>query len=315
MLATQMHKPQWCDVQQAAIELKPFVHRTPVLRSASIDRMLGQTLYFKCENLQRTGSFKFRGATNALLSLAHDVLSQGVATHSSGNHGAALALAAKTRGIRASVVMPNNSVVSKIHALRSYGAEIIHCEPTQKAREETLDTVLAQKGGSFVHPYENGRVIAGQGTAAFELCQEVPNLEALVVPVGGGGLLAGTALVGEEFGMKVYAAEPRGADDTYSSLKAGKRLPMQAPDTLCDGLRTSLGKLPYDLIRSRVEEVILVDDPAVVEAMRLIWERMKMVVEPSSATVLAALFKRKLPHRRIGVILSGGNVDLGALPF
>jgi threonine dehydratase len=307
------------DIRQAATRISGRVHRTPVLTCAAIDGFAGASLFFKCENFQKVGAFKMRGATNAVLSLNDDEAARGVATHSSGNHAQALALAARMRGIPAFIVMPSNAPVVKRAAVEGYGAEIITCEPTLQAREETLKAVVERTGAVFVHPYDNEAIIAGQGTAAVELLEEVPDLDLVMAPVGGGGLLSGTALAVKAMVPKarIIAAEPMGADDAARSLAAGHIIPSVAPDTVADGLLTSLGERNFPIIKKNVSAIWTVGDPKIIAAMRLIWERMKIVIEPSAAVCLAAVLARpgEVAGLRIGIILSGGNVDLDRLPW
>ncbi len=307
------------DIREAAGRIAGRVHRTPVLHSATVDAAAGCTVLFKCENLQKVGAFKMRGATNAVFSLTDAEAARGVATHSSGNHAQALALAARLRGIAAHVVMPTSAPAVKRAAVAGYGAVIYDCEPTLAARESTLAEVVARTGAEFVHPYNDERIIAGQGTAALELLTDHPDLEIVMTPVGGGGLLSGTAIATRALapGAQVIAAEPAGADDAARSLAAGRILPSENPRTVCDGLLTSLGEKTFAVIREQVAAIWTVDDPAVIAAMRLIWERMKIIVEPSSAICLAALLQHpdEVRGKRVGVILSGGNVDLERLPW
>jgi threonine dehydratase len=307
------------DIRAAAQRIAPFAHRTPVLTSGFFDRRLDASVFFKCENFQKVGAFKFRGACNAVFSLPADVVPQGVATHSSGNHAQALALAAKLRGTRAYIVMPRNAPNVKRQAVADYGAEIIPCEPTVSDREATAAHVVAETGATLIHPYNDARIIAGQGTAALELLEEVPRLDYVLAPVGGGGLVSGTALAaaGISPGTRVIAAEPAAADDAYRSFHTGEIIPSTNPQTIADGLRTSLGELTFAIIRRHVHEIVTVSEEAIVTAMRHVWERMKIVIEPSSAVPVAALLEGRLDvrGRRIGVILSGGNVDLEQLPF
>jgi threonine dehydratase len=307
-------------VQAAAERIAPHAHRTPVLSSTGVDRATGATLVFKCENMQRTGAFKFRGACNAVMSLDEPLLAVGVATHSSGNHAAALSLAASLRGAPATVVMPRTASRAKVDAVRAYGGRIVECEPSQKAREAMLARVLADTGAQFVAPFDDPRVIAGQGTAALELLSEHPGLDAVIAPVGGGGLLAGTVIAAAALapGMAVYGAEPAQADDTARSFRAGERRALgSTPDTLADGLRTSVGTVTFPVIRDGAAGILTTGEETIVRAMRLIWERMKLVVEPSGAVPLAALLDnpKALAGRRVGVIVSGGNVDLDRLPW
>ncbi|HEY4313530.1 MAG TPA: pyridoxal-phosphate dependent enzyme [Pirellulales bacterium] len=306
-------------IRQAAARIACLVHRTPVMRSKYFDAQSGATVFFKCENFQRVGAFKFRGATNAVLSLADEEARRGVVTHSSGNHAQALALAAQMRSIPATIVMPVGAPAVKRDAVAGYGATIVECEPTVQAREETAAAVVEQSGAVFIHPYNDPRIIAGQGTAALELVAEIPNLDMILAPVGGGGLLSGTAIAGKELvpGLQVVGAEPAGADDAQRSLAAGRILPSDHPHTIADGLRTSLGELTFDIIRRQVDEIITVDDAATMHAMRQVWERMKIVIEPSAAVPVAVLLENasRFAGRRVGIILSGGNVDLAAIDW
>ncbi len=311
--------PTIAEVRAAAERIGTFAHRTPVLTCASLDAMTGAALFFKCENFQRVGAFKFRGAANAVLSLGDEEAGRGVATHSSGNHAAALALAARLRGVTAHIVMPRTAKAVKRAAVAGYGARIVLCEPTLAAREATLADVVAATGATVVHPYNDARVIAGQGTAALELLADVPGLDVVMTPVGGGGLLSGTAIAvaGVSPNTRVVGAEPAAADDAFRSLEEGRIVPSLDPRTVADGLLTSLGTLTFAVIRERVAGIVTVSEAAIVAAMRHTWERMKIVIEPSSAVPLGALLEGKLPAagRRIGVILSGGNVDLADLPW
>ena len=311
--------PTFHDVKDAAARIEGIVHRTPVMTCASLNERVGAQVFCKCENFQKAGAFKFRGASNAVMSLSDAEASRGVATHSSGNHGAALALAARFRGVPAHIVMPSSAPESKRAAVAAYGGTIVYCEPTQEAREATLETVVRETGAVFVHPYDNARVIAGQGTAALELCGEVPDLDVILAPVGGGGMISGTALTAGacSAGTQVVAAEPEAADDAYRSLEAGRILPANDPNTVADGLRTSLGELTFAIIQSHVAQIVTVSEDAIVAAMHYVWERMKIVIEPSSAVPIAALLDGRLgvAGQRIGVILTGGNVDLVRLPW
>ncbi|MCY4450749.1 MAG: pyridoxal-phosphate dependent enzyme [Immundisolibacterales bacterium] len=319
--------PAVADVEAAARRIASHVRHTPVVTSRGLDRRVGAEIAFKCENLQRAGAFKFRGAWNAVLSLPDNRAASGVCTHSSGNHGAAVALAARLRSIPAIVVMPAGAPTVKRRAVESFGAEIIECEPTLAAREATLAAVVGERGGRVIHPYDDFHVISGQGTVALELLDEpspAPWCEpptgppdAIVVPVGGGGLLGGSALVAATRGCRIYGAEPAGADDAMRSLRAGRIIPVEAPDTIADGLRTSLGERNFAIIRRRVEDILTVSEDSIRAAMRLLWERTKLVVEPSGAVPLAALIEHGPPRgcSRIAVLLSGGNVDLDAVRF
>ncbi|MBN1768490.1 MAG: pyridoxal-phosphate dependent enzyme [Prolixibacteraceae bacterium] len=309
--------PGFSDVEKAHLRISPYVHRTPVLTSKSVNALLGADLYFKCENFQKVGAFKFRGATNAVMSLSNDEAKCGVATHSSGNHAAALALAAHNRGIKAYVVMPKNAPEIKKKAVQGYGAEITFCEPTLEAREETLRLLVEKTGAKEVHPYDNFQVIAGQGTAAKEMIEDVGTFDQVLCPVGGGGLLAGTSLSVKALlpTASVIACEPAGADDACRSFKAGRIIPSHKPNTIADGLLTSLGRRNFEIIQSKVDDVLTVSDESIVAAMRMIWERMKIIIEPSSAVPLAAILEQKLDVacKKTGVILSGGNVDLNTI--
>jgi threonine dehydratase len=311
--------PTLADVREAAGRIKRFAHRTPVLTCSSLDTMVGASLFFKCENFQKVGAFKFRGACNAVFSLGDGEARRGVATHSSGNHAAALSLAARLRGIPAHVVMPRTSRAVKQAAVAGYGGRILLCEPTLAAREATLADVVAETGSTPIHPYNDARVIAGQGTAALELLEEVPGLDVVMAPVGGGGLLSGTAISVTAVSptTRVVAAEPKGADDAFRSLQEGRIVPSLNPQTVCDGLLTSLGTLTFAIIRQRVERIVTVTDASTIAAMRHVWERMKVVIEPSAAVTLGALLEGALvvSGLRVGVIISGGNVDLSALPW
>jgi threonine dehydratase len=312
-------EPSLEDIRQAHERIQPVVHRTPVLTSSTINRIAGGEIFFKCENFQKAGAFKIRGACNAVFSLSDDEAKRGMATHSSGNHAAALALAARWRGVPAYVVMPETAPHVKKLAVAGYGAEIVFCKPTLEARERALAEVVARTGAVFVHPYNDLRVITGQGTAAIELCEEVQKLDLVVVPVGGGGLLSGTAVAVSLVSPKtaVLAAEPERADDAYRSLRSGRIVPSVHPNTIADGLLTSLGDLTFPIIQRYVKDIVLVSEEAIVEAMRCLWERMKILVEPSAAVPLGAILSRRLDvaGRRCGVILSGGNVDLDRLPW
>lgn len=319
--ASARQLPGPADVRAAADRIRGHVHRTPVITCSSLDRMSGARLHFKCENLQKVGAFKFRGATNAVLCLTDEQAARGVATHSSGNHAAALALAAARRGVPAHIVMPRTAPAVKKAAVAAYGAHIVWCEPTVAAREEALAAVVAETGATFVHPYDHPDVIAGQGTAALELLEDVPDLDLLVAPIGGGGLLSGTTLAAAGR-ARVLGAEPAGADDACRSLRDGHLYPSVAPRTIADGLLTSLSERTFAILRGAagvpcVERVVTVSEEAIVAAMRHLFERAKLVVEPSAAVPLAALLSEALDvaGARVGVILSGGNVDLDRLPW
>ncbi|ALN60561.1 Serine racemase [Lysobacter enzymogenes] len=306
--------PVYTDILAAAARIAAHAHATPVLTSRALDELAGCRLHFKCENLQRGGAFKFRGACNAVFSLSDEDAARGIVTQSSGNHGGALALAARLRGARATVVAPHNTPKVKLAAIRAYGADIVFCEPGQASRDEVTAQVLARTGGVLVHPFNDTRVIAGQGTATLELMAAAPGLDAVIAPVSGGGLLSGTAIAaqGADPAIAVYGAEPLGARDAHDSLAQGQRITGRVADTVCDGLRAELGTLTFPILRSRVREVLLVDDAQAIAAMRLIWERMKLVVEPSGAVPLAAVLAHRdaFANKSVGLIVSGGNVDL-----
>ena len=311
--------PTITDIRQAAERIRPHAHRTPVMTCRSLDQRVGAQVFMKCENLQKVGAFKFRGACNAVFSLSPDEAARGVATHSSGNHAQALALAAAMRGIPAYIVMPRNAPAVKQAAVAGYGGIITLCEPTLAARESTLAEVVAATGAEVVHPYNDVRVIAGQGTAALELLADVPDLDVIMAPVGGGGLLSGTAIAARAVApqIRVIAAEPAGADDAFRSLAARHIIPSVQPQTIADGLLTSLGDLTFPIIREHVEQIVTVSEAAIVAAMKFVWERAKLVVEPSGVVPIAALWEEAIDLRglRVGVILSGGNVDLEHLPW
>ena len=311
--------PDYEDVERAYSLIAPMVHRTPVLTSISVNEITGGNIFFKCENLQKVGAFKFRGASNAVFSLSEEDARKGVATHSSGNHAAALALAARMRGIPAHIVMPSTSPEIKKRAVAGYGGIITLCEPTLQARESTLNEVVRQTGATIVHPYDNFFVIAGQGTAAKEFIEDAGPFDLIIAPVGGGGLLSGTAIAARHLlpSCRVIAAEPEGADDAYRSFIAHKIIPSEHPKTIADGLLTSLGQRNFSIISEMVDDIVTVSEEKIIEAMRLVWERIKIIIEPSSAVPLGAILegKIKVEGKRTGIILSGGNLDLGKLPF
>ncbi len=311
--------PSLADIERAAERIRPYAHRTPVLTSSALNQLTGAELFFKCENFQKVGAFKFRGAANAVFCLSDGEASRGVATHSSGNHAQALALAARLRGVPAHIVMPDNSPKVKVEAVRGYGGRIVFCRPTQAERESTLAEVVRDTGAAFIHPYDDARVIAGQATAARELLAEIQGLDLLLAPVGGGGLASGTALAARYLSdrARVIAAEPAGADDAFRSLREGRILPSLDPRTVADGLRTSLGRLTFPILRALLAEVVTVSEEGIIKAMRLVWERMKILIEPSAAVPVAALLEGGVQARglQVGVILSGGNIDLDALPW
>jgi threonine dehydratase len=311
--------PDLQTIRQAAERIKPYVHRTPVLTSQSINQILGATFYFKCENLQKVGAFKSRGACNAVFSLSEDEVEKGVATHSSGNHAQALARAAMIRGCKAYIVMPETSARVKSDAVKGYRGEITFCKPTLQARESTLEDVIKRTGAKEIHPYNDYRIIAGQATAAMELLEETGYLDIIMAPVGGGGLLSGTALSTSYLspGTKVIAAEPAGADDAYRSFISRQFCPSVNPKTIADGLLTSLGSLTFPIILDKVHRIFTVSEDSIIAAMRLTWERMKIIIEPSSAVPLAAVMENRedFTGKKIGIIISGGNISLDKLPW
>ena len=305
------------DVREAQERIAPYIHRTPILQSELLNEVAGAQLFFKCENFQKVGAFKARGATNAVQLLSNEDIPRGVATHSSGNHGAALAWAASVRNTSACIVVPNNAKQVKKDAIAAYGAEIVECEPTLQARESTLQRVVKETGANFVPPYDDERIIAGQGTVALEMVEQTENLDAALIPVGGGGLLAGCLLGFSGSSIAAYGIEPEGADDAYRSVASGERIKAHSPDSICDGLLTTLGERNFPIIRDRIADILLVSDKEVIEAMCLLWTRLKIVVEPSSAITLAGLLRNRelFAGKRVGLVLTGGNVDLKKLPF
>jgi threonine dehydratase len=296
-----------------------MIHRTPVLRCSAIDELAGATLFFKCENFQKVGAFKMRGASSAALRLSSADRAKGLATHSSGNHAQAVALSAKLLGVPAYIVMPENAPAIKRAATQGYGAKVISCANTLEARESTLEQVVAETGATFIHPYNDYNVIAGQASCAKELLEDVDGLTALLAPIGGGGLISGTALSARAFspGTKVYGAEPEEVDDAYRSFKSGQLQFNTSINTIADGLRTNLGDKTFDIIQRELEAIFTVSEAEIVQAMRLIWERMKIIIEPSCAVPLAALLRNRsvFEGQRVGIVLTGGNVDLSQLPF
>jgi len=306
-------------IRAAHERIRPYIHRTPVLTSSRLDEASGASLFFKCENFQKIGAFKARGATNAVFSLDDATAQRGVATHSSGNHGAALARAAKLRGIPAHIVMPSNSAKVKVRAVESYGARIVFCETTEAARESACADVIAKTGATLIHSFENEDVIAGQGTAAMELLEDVPGVDLVMCPVGGGGLLSGTAVAAKSMRpkIKVIAVEPANADDAAQSFRAGRLIRTEKKFTIADGLRTNVGAPNFAIIQRYVDEIVTVSEEAIVAAMRTIWETMKIIIEPSAAVPYAAILESKIDigGKRTGIILTGGNVDLDALPW
>ena len=309
------------DIRAAAGRIKGVGHRTPILTSQTLNEMAGRKLFFKCENFQKVGAFKLRGGWNAVSMLSDEEAAKGVCTHSSGNHAQAVAFSAMKRGIASYIVMPNNVPDVKLDAVKGYGANIILCEPTLEARETTLDEITKKTGAQVVHPFNNPNVIAGQGTAALEMIEDVGTLNAIIAPIGGGGLMSGTCIATRSLlpETKLFGAEPAGADDAYRSLKEGKIIPQTNPDTICDGLLTSLGEYTWNILKDHLEAIYTVTDDEVINAMRLIWERMKIIIEPSSATAVAVALKSEFKAleglEKVGIILTGGNVELSKLPF
>lgn len=312
-----MTAPTLSDIYAAHLRIAPYIQRTPTLHSQTLDNMSGARLFFKCENFQKIGAFKARGAHNAVMSLSTSELNYGVVTHSSGNHAAALALAARNAGTVAHVVMPHNAPKTKVESVQRLGGIITTCEPTTEDREATAARVQAETRATLVHPFNDWQVIAGQGTAALELIQDTSGLDTLVAPVGGGGLISGTAIVGRAFGLEVYGTEPAGADDAQRSLRTGIRQSVGTANTIADGLRTSIGEKPFEIVRHHVRDIATVSDEQIVQAMKTIWHILKIIIEPSCAVPVAAVLNGKLPiaGRRVGIILSGGNVDLDSLPW
>ena len=314
-----MRIPQLADIQSAHSRINPFIHHTPVMTSHLLNELFGCELFFKCENFQKVGAFKFRGATNAVLSLSKEEKRRGVVTHSSGNHAAALALAARMNGVKANIVMPENAPVVKKNAVAGYGAEITFCKPTQQAREETTNQIIERTGATLIHPYDNFNVICGQGTAALELLSEIPDLEIVVAPIGGGGLMSGTStsVKGTNSKIQVIGAEPLNANDAFITFTTGILTPSDNPKTVADGLLTSLSELTFSIIRKNVDRIFTAKEESIIECMILIWERMKIIIEPSSATVLAIVKENPefFKGKKTGLIISGGNVDFRKLPF
>jgi threonine dehydratase len=308
-------------VSEAAQRIRPYIHRTPVMTSKAVNRIAGRELFFKCENFQKVGAFKMRGAANAVMKLPTDVAQRGVVTHSSGNFAQALALAAKLCSIDAHIVMPRTAPGVKRLAVEGYGATIYQCEPTLAAREATAAEVIEKTRGTLLHPYNHPDIIAGQGTCALELLEDVPELDAIIAPVGGGGLMSGICITARAMkpDITLIAAEPAGADDAYRSFQKGELVPQTSPNTIADGLLTSLGDLTWPIVRDHLKCIITVEDEQIVEAMRLIWQRMKIVIEPSAAVPVAAVLSEEFRSmgrlKRVGVVLSGGNVDLDRLPW
>jgi threonine dehydratase len=316
---SNMKLPQLTDIRDAHSRIKPFIHKTPILKSTKLNELFNCELFFKCENFQKVGAFKFRGAINAVLSLSDDEKIRGVVTHSSGNHAAALALAARLNGIKANIVMPENAPVVKKNAVAGYGAEITFCKPTLQAREETTRRIMENTGATLIHPYDNFNVICGQGTSALELLQEKEDLDIVIAPVGGGGLMSGTStcVKGMNMNIRVFGAEPLNANDAFISFNSGVLTKSDNPVTCADGLLTSLSDLTFAVIRKNVDKILTAKEDSIIECMLLVWERMKIIIEPSSATVLAVVKENPalFTGKKIGLIISGGNVDFRKLPF
>ena len=314
-----MYIPTLDDMLDARARITPHIHRTPVLTSRMLNELTGAELFFKCENLQKAGAFKARGASNAVFGLSDEQAARGVATHSSGNHGTCLSYAAGRRGIPCTVVMPRTAPQAKKDAVKGYGGRVVECEPSTSSREAVFAEVVAETGAEFVHPYNDWRVIAGQATCSAELIEQVEGLDAVVAPIGGGGMISGTCLTLSNLapGVKIYAAEPEQADDAYRSFKAGHIIADDAPETVADGLKVPLKELTWHFVKSHVTDILTASDPEIVEAMKLIWKRMKIVMEPSSAVPLATILKNPetFAGKRVGIIITGGNVDLDRLPW
>ena len=307
------------DIEAAHERIRPHIHRTPVFTNNSLNELSGAELYFKCDNFQKAGSFKIRGATNTVEQLTIEELNRGVATTSSGNHGAALSMAVTRRGGKTKVVMPNNTPEIKVNNVKRNGGEVVWCEPEQESRESVLKELIEETGAVVVHPYNDERIIAGQGTCAKELLEDHPELDVIISPVSGGGLLSGTLLSSKALNtdIQVFGAEPVEADDAYRSLKLGKIVPNETINTICDGLRAQIGGLTFPVISNLVDDIITVTEEEIIDSMRMIWERLKMIVEPSSSITLGAVLKNKdkFNGKKVGLIISGGNVDLDHLPW
>jgi threonine dehydratase len=315
----EMHIPTYDDVAEAHERIRPYIHRTPVLTSSFFNSLTGAELFFKCENFQKAGAFKARGASNAVFGLSEDKAAKGVATHSSGNHGLSLSYAAGRRGIPVTVVMPRTAPDAKKAAVRGYGGRVVECEPSTSSREAVFAEVLAETGADFVHPYNDPRVIAGQATCSKELVEEISDLDAVIAPIGGGGMVSGSCLTLSNISpkTKIYAAEPKNADDACRSFKAGHIIADDAPETVADGLKVPLKELTWHFVSNYVTDILTATEEEIVDAMYLTWQRMKIVIEPSSAVPLATILKNRelFAGKRVGVILTGGNVDLKKLPW
>ena len=307
------------DIEKAHQRISDHIHNTPILTSDSLDNELGSNLFFKCENFQKTGSFKIRGATNSILQLNDTEIKNGIITTSSGNHGAAVAFIADKIGTSSKIIMPNNTPKNKIENVQRYGGEIFYCEPNIKSREDTLEKMIQKSGGSIIHPYNDEKIIAGQGTAAKELIEKVPDLDAIICPVSGGGLLSGTLLAAKNLkpGIKVFGAEPENADDTYRSILNNKIMSNETTDTIADGLRAQVGTVTFPIIKENVDKILLVSEEMINSSMYMIWQRLKIIIEPSCSIVLAALMlnSNKFLNKKVGLILTGGNYDLKQIPW
>ena len=307
------------DIEKAHQRISDHIHNTPILTSKSLDNELGSNLFFKCENFQKTGSFKIRGATNSILQLNDTEIKNGIITTSSGNHGAAVAFIADKIGTSSKIIMPNNTPKNKIENVQRYGGEIFYCEPNIKSREDTLEKMIQKSGGSIIHPYNDEKIIAGQGTAAKELIEKVPDLDAIICPVSGGGLLSGTLLAAKNLkpGIKVFGAEPENADDTYRSILNNKIMSNETTDTIADGLRAQVGTVTFPIIKENVDKILLVSEEMIISSMYMIWQRLKIIIEPSCSIVLAALMlnSNKFLNKKVGLILTGGNYDLKQIPW
>ena len=307
------------DIEKAHQRISDHIHNTPILTSDSLNNELGSNLFFKCENFQKTGSFKIRGATNSILQLNDTEIKNGIITTSSGNHGAAVAFIADKIGASSKIIMPNNTPRNKIENVQRYGGEIFYCEPNIKSREDTLEKMIQKSGGSIIHPYNDEKIIAGQGTAAKELIEKVPDLDAIICPVSGGGLLSGTLLTAKNLkpGIKVFGAEPENADDTYRSILNNKIMSNETTDTIADGLRAQVGTVTFPIIKENVDKILLVSEEMIISSMYMIWQRLKIIIEPSCSIVLAALIlnSKKFLNKKVGLILTGGNYDLKQIPW
>ena len=307
------------DIEKAHQRISDHIHNTPILTSDSLDNELGSNLFFKCENFQKTGSFKIRGATNSILQLNDTEIKNGIITTSSGNHGAAVAFIADKIGTSSKIIMPNNTPKNKIENVQRYGGEIFYCEPNIKSREDTLEKMIQKSGGSIIHPYNDEKIIAGQGTAAKELIEKVPDLDAIICPVSGGGLLSGTLLAAKNLkpDIKVFGAEPENADDTYRSILNNKIMSNETTDTIADGLRAQVGTVTFPIIKENVDKILLVSEEMIISSMYMIWQRLKIIIEPSCSIVLAALMlnSNRFLNKKVGLILTGGNYDLKQIPW